>query len=98
MKASSLLLWRPMLSRWLPLAAVLVLVGCDHPTEADCRKAVENIDHLTGGGDATDRGRDTEEAVRSCRSRSSTAAVRCIIAAKSVEDLAACEAKGKSAR
>ncbi len=72
----------------------LILVACDHPTAADCRKAVENIDRLTAGME-NDRERNPEAAVRACRARSSTAFVRCVIDAKTNEDLQACESKQK---
>ena len=76
------------------IVLALLATACDRPTEAECRKAVENIDRLTSA-DTQGRGHNPEAAVRSCRSRSSKAAVLCTIAAQTADELTKCEGSRK---
>jgi hypothetical protein len=82
-----------MRTRVLPLllsAALLSLVACDKPSEADCQKAIENINKIYGQENVA---KDTAPAIRKCRSSSKNKEVQCKIAAKDEKDLAACEGK-----
>lgn len=66
------------------------LVGCNKPSTEDCEKALQNIQRLL----KTDNLGTTESLqteIRSCRGSSSKQAVACTIAAKSVDDLNACD-------
>jgi len=74
----------------LLLSLLLSAAACEKPTEADCQKAIDNINRIHG------QPADVKESapmVRKCRSSSKQAAVQCTIAAKTKEDLAACEGK-----
>lgn len=80
-----------------PLAALLVAItlagfGCGQskPSEAQCRKAVEKIRKLTGLS-RSDIGADPDAMVRSCRANSTKESVKCVIAAKNLDDLEKCE-------
>ena len=80
---------------WCALALVLALdVGCSRqPTEADCRKAIENIDRVTAReADAAEQA----AAVRKCQSSASRSAVSCWQNAKTPDDLERCEGPSKA--
>lgn len=64
--------------------------GCDRPDEDDCRSAVENIQRITRTAADIDPG-DIEAAVRSCRANASKESVRCMMNARTLEALEACE-------
>jgi hypothetical protein len=66
------------------------LAACDKPQEKDCKEAVANIRRIYGT-QGIDYGADPQAMVRSCRGSASRDSVRCFIAAKSIEDLNACE-------
>lgn len=78
--------------RALPLAFLLLAAvpACNRPTEENCRKAIQNIDKVTG---RTPEPVDVAAAVRTCRAEASEEAVACWIAAKSPADVEACEKK-----
>jgi hypothetical protein len=71
------------------LAFLLLLVGCNKPSESDCRKAIENIRRLTET-DKIQGTDDIEAAVRSCRGNASKESVKCAIEASSREQLVRC--------
>ncbi len=83
--------------RWI---ATLALVGtcalgaCEStkPSKERCTLAVENIRKIYDS-ENSDVGAKPETMIRSCRNQSSKEAVECMIAAKSVDDLVACEGK-----
>lgn len=66
------------------------LAACAKDKAEDCKKAVANIREVyqTAG---MDFGVSPEAAVRSCRGSASADSVRCMIEAKSMEDLRKCE-------
>lgn len=67
------------------------LTGCKaKPSEKDCQTAINNVRRITGQ-DSSDMGADPIAVIRSCRGNSSQKSVDCMIAAKSEEDLNACE-------
>ena len=82
------------MTRSIIAALVLALAaatGCSKTGNEDrCREAVENIFHITGL-DKTGSGPDVHAAVRSCRANASGAAIDCMIAAKTTDDLAKCD-------
>jgi hypothetical protein len=86
-----------MISRLAPVAALVLgvgvgsAVGCGRASEAKCRQAVHNIFAITGIDRQGGTGPDEHAAIRSCRANASAAAVDCMIAAKTVADLAGCE-------
>jgi hypothetical protein len=69
---------------------LLSIAACDKPTEADCQKAVDNINKIYGEAGGA---KETAPAVRKCRSSSKSAAVQCMINAKTADDLKVCESK-----
>jgi|GEM_PF-4201492 len=75
----------------LVLALATTAVGCERATEEKCREAVRNVFRITQADDTQNAGPDESAAIRSCRANSSRETVECVIAAKSLEDLAACE-------
>jgi hypothetical protein len=85
-----------MLKPLLLLSTVLALASCDKPTEDACRKAIDNIQKITGI-EASAGAPDAEAAVRKCRAQASRKAVQCMMDAKTVDDIAACEG-GKSVK
>lgn len=66
------------------------LAACGKPKAEDCEKAVANIRSIYGTA-GIDFGVSPEAAVRSCRGSANRASVQCMIAAKTMEDLRACE-------
>ena len=76
-------------------AAALLLglgltTGCNKPSEESCRKAIANMQSLLGTEHLTE-GQDMQGEVRRCKGGSSKEAVECAIAAKSLEQLKACD-------
>lgn len=75
------------------LTTVLLALGagaCDKPSEADCEKALRNMQRILG----TDSFNDTaslQGEVRRCRGASSKAAVACAIKAETLDDLNNCD-------
>ncbi len=75
----------------LGLIAALVLgSACSKPTEEDCRKALANMQTLLGT-EFVSKNEDIQGEVRRCRGGSTKKSVDCAIAAKSLDDLRACE-------
>jgi hypothetical protein len=72
------------------LVATGALAACNKPQEADCQKAVDNINRLHGKHVDL---KESAAAVRSCRSSSHKATVACMVAATTIAELTACEAK-----
>ena len=78
----------------LVVASATCLGGCNRTSEAECRKAVENIDRIYGRTE--DPGQlDPQAAIRACRGRDTKKKVKCMIDAKTVADLEACEGAKK---
>jgi hypothetical protein len=85
------------LSTWLLaplLAGALAFAGCDScstkPSTEECEKAIENVRRIRSL-EGADVGADPRAAVRSCRGNSNKETVRCFVAARTEEDLRACE-------
>ncbi len=70
--------------------SVCALAACDKPEEADCRKALVNMQHLLGTENLNDN-KSLEGDVRACRSGSKKEAVACAIKAQTVDELKACD-------
>jgi hypothetical protein len=69
---------------------ILALLGCSKPSTEDCRKAVLNLQRIRGL-DTDAHAPDPEAAVRKCRSTANPTTVRCLIDAKTADDVARCE-------
>ena len=74
----------------LLIAAPLASLGCEKPTDDECRKAVSNIRRLTGTANS-EFGADPQAAIRSCKGNASKKSVLCMMNAKTVEALSKCE-------
>ncbi len=75
------------------LALLLVVAlgfGCSKPSEADCRKAIGNMQRLMGTENLIDESR-VESEVRRCKGGSKKAAVDCAIKAQTLDDLRHCD-------
>jgi hypothetical protein len=68
--------------------SIAFLVGCNKPTEEECKKAIENVQKILGTENLQT---DIPGEVRRCRGGSSKAKVSCAIAATSIEGLRACD-------
>jgi hypothetical protein len=80
--------------RHLLIAVLLTVVGagCEaKPTEAECKKALENTNKVLGITNEENMQRDMDTNVRRCRAEWSKKAVRCAAAAQTKEALDACE-------
>ena len=78
---------------WAPLlAGALAFAGCEStkPSTEECEKAIDNVRRIRSLEDV-DVGADPRAAVRSCRGNSNKETVRCFVAARTEEDLRACE-------
>lgn len=70
--------------------SLCALAACDKPTDADCRKAIANMQHLLGTENLnTDKG--VEGDVRACREGSKKPAVACAIKAQTLDELKGCD-------
>jgi hypothetical protein len=69
---------------------LILLLGCNKPSEESCRKAISNMRGLLGTESATTNS-DSEGDVRRCKGGSSKAAVECAAAATTIEELEKCE-------
>jgi hypothetical protein len=78
--------------KWLTIAvlAVGLSAGCGDSSEDRCRDAIRNIFKITGL-DKTSSGPDEHAAIRSCRANASRDAIKCMIEAKTMDDLSKCE-------
>jgi hypothetical protein len=74
--------------------AAVFSTACQKPQEEDCKRAVANIRNVYGTAQFS-HGVPPQAAVRSCRGSATKESVRCIIAAKTVEDLGACTGGGE---
>jgi hypothetical protein len=74
----------------LVLALMPAGLGCSKPKSEDCKKAIANIRKLTGATQSS-IGRSPEAAIRACRGGASRESVQCVIDAKTLADLNACE-------
>lgn len=72
------------------IAAFTVATGCSKPSEDSCKKAIANMQSLLGTEHLSE-GQDLQGEVRRCRGGSSQKAVDCAIAAKSLDELRACD-------
>jgi hypothetical protein len=79
------------------VAAGLVagVVGCNKPTDEDCRAAISNMEKLLGT-DTIARNTDNDAEIRRCKGGSTREAVACAIKATSIADLKACQFMGKN--
>ena len=70
--------------------SITTLAACGKPKAEECKKAIANIREVyrTAG---MDFGVSPEAAVRSCRGSASNESVRCMLEAKTMEDLRECE-------
>jgi hypothetical protein len=75
------------------LVMVLLSLGCaNKPSEEECKKAISNIQKVLGlEGTAIEA--DTIAAIRKCRGQSTRQAALCMAAAKTSEEIDACEKK-----
>lgn len=73
----------------IAIAFVFVLAACNKPDMDDCRKALDNMQHILGTENISKNG-DNESDVRRCRGSSTKEAVACAIAAKTRDDLNKC--------
>ena len=64
--------------------------GCNKPSEENCKKAIANMQFLLGTDHITE-GQDMTGEVRRCKGGSSREAVDCAIAAKTLDQLRACD-------
>jgi len=71
---------------------LLLLAACGKPSEEDCRRALLNVQKIRGLSDSPNAP-DPEPAVRKCRSTASKTQVDCLIAARSQQDIDACQGK-----
>ena len=72
------------------LLFLVVLAACNKPETDDCRKAIDNMQHIIGTENLSGNG-DNEGEVRRCRGGSSKEAVQCAIKAQTKDDLAKCD-------
>jgi hypothetical protein len=70
------------------LLSIAFLVGCNKPTEEDCKKAIENVQKILGTEHLQT---DIPGEIRRCRGGSSKTKVACAMAATSLEGLRACD-------
>jgi len=70
------------------IVALVAGTACSKPSEDDCRKALSNMQSLLGTDHLT---ADVQGEVRRCRGGSSKKAVECAIAAKTLDELKACD-------
>ena len=69
---------------------IVAAAACNKPETDDCRKALENMQHLLGTENISKNG-DNEADVRRCRGGSTKEAVACAIKAQSLDDLRKCD-------
>ena len=73
--------------------AALAAGGCNKPTETSCRHALENMRVLLGTDNPTGNA-SLQGDIRRCRGGSTRKAVACASAAKTLEELRACDFMG----
>ena len=74
----------------LLLAISGAVAACDKPTADECKGAIENMQKLLGTTTASATA-DVQGEIRRCRGGSSKTAIQCASAAKTVEELKACQ-------
>lgn len=75
----------------LALLSLAALGGCrSKPSDEDCRRAVTNLQRLTGTGQGAAAEAETHAAVRRCLGDSTQEAARCVGRAETVEQADAC--------
>jgi hypothetical protein len=74
----------------LVMIAVVLLAGCNKPTEESCREALANMQRLLGTENIHDDAR-MEGEVRRCKGGSTKKAVECAIKAQTMDELKACD-------
>jgi hypothetical protein len=82
------------MTRIYAIALTLVVVlGCNKPSEERCRAALSNMRGLMGtdSSAASNTGGDIEGALRRCKGGSTKEAVECAANAKTIEDLEGCQ-------
>lgn len=73
-------------------ALLLTLTACNaKPSEAECRKAIDNINKIVGVENTANIERDIEINVRRCRAEWSRKSVKCMQTKTTPEGLAECE-------
>ena len=81
-------------SKWLGLLAAAWLstaaMGCDKPTPAECKKAINNIRVVLGTSQQSEFGSASAAWVRSCRGSAKRKAVKCAIESATVDALKGC--------
>jgi hypothetical protein len=77
-----------LLSALLAFASLAPLAACDKPTEADCTKAIQNLDKLH---DVAPDPKKEAASVRKCQASSSKSSVECMMKATTVEQANACK-------
>jgi hypothetical protein len=75
--------------RSLFLVLAVGLVGCDRPNEAECTKAVENLQRLRGLEHDT-TAPDPQAAIRKCRANGHKKSTACLAEAKTIDEANAC--------
>ena len=78
------------MKRLFPLFALVLVVGCNKPSDEMCRKAIRNMRTLLGTDSATSQ-TDLSGDVRRCKGGSTKKAVECAAKAATVEELRACD-------
>ena len=72
------------------IGVLFAAAACNKPEADDCRKALENMQHILGTENISKNG-DNEGDIRRCRGGSSKEAVACAIKATTKADLQACD-------
>ena len=88
------------MKRFLLVVAALAPLGtgaCNKPTPEDCQKALSHWKELLGT-DTTSRITDIEAEVRRCRGGSTREAVACVINAKTLDEVNACNFRGSKGK
>ena len=70
--------------------ALMFVLGCNKPSEENCRKALDNMEHLLGTESLATPGQ-IEGEVRRCKGGSSKEAVECAIKATTLAELEKCD-------
>ena len=80
------------MTRWMMMLALALALaaGCNKPEEADCRKAIRNMQRLLGT-DKLHEASNIDSAVRGCRGASKKASVECAIQAQTLDQLKQCD-------
>lgn len=74
----------------LLLAIATAALGCNKPTEDDCKAALTNMRRLMGTDSSLDQSSQAGD-VRRCKGGSTKTAVACAAKAQTLDDLRACE-------